>query len=144
MSQHHSRPNPNILETCPAYVVTSINGSPVFIAVTFSGPLNPNRVTMNLYWEVPSLIKSVFFLSSVTPWGRFDGNRANAIQKLKFYRKCFSLQRSVCRQTEEKISKAFGLGNRGSVSLTAKTDRGAYCPGEKIAVSRKSTVCTVK
>lgn len=41
----------------------------------------------------------------------------------------------VGRRTEKKVSKALGIGNQGTVSLHAQTDRGAYCPGEKIAIS---------
>ena len=47
-----------------------------------------------------------------------------------------SFQKFVGRRTEKKVSKALGIGNQGTVSLHAQTDRGAYCPGEKIAISR--------
>ncbi|XP_071086724.1 arrestin domain-containing protein 1-like [Haliotis cracherodii] len=41
---------------------------------------------------------------------------------------------SVRRQAKKQISKALGLGDAGSLTLTAATDRGAYCAGEKIAL----------
>ncbi|XP_071086714.1 arrestin domain-containing protein 1-like [Haliotis cracherodii] len=40
----------------------------------------------------------------------------------------------VRRQAKKQISKALGLGDAGSLTLTAATDRGAYCAGEKVAL----------
>ena len=47
------------------------------------------------------------------------------------------LQKLVARKAEKKISRALGLGDQGSVSLNVQTDRGGYCPGEKIAITRE-------
>ncbi|XP_046577934.1 uncharacterized protein LOC124285700 [Haliotis rubra] len=41
---------------------------------------------------------------------------------------------SVRRQAKKQVSKALGLGDAGSLTLTAATDRGAYCAGEKVAL----------
>ncbi|XP_046572140.1 arrestin domain-containing protein 3-like [Haliotis rubra] len=41
---------------------------------------------------------------------------------------------SVRRQAKKQVSKALGLGYAGSLTLTAATDRRAYCAGEKVAL----------
>ncbi|XP_067651526.1 arrestin domain-containing protein 1-like isoform X1 [Haliotis asinina] len=41
---------------------------------------------------------------------------------------------SVRRQAKKQVSKALGLGDAGTLTLTAATDRGAYCAGEKVAL----------
>lgn len=45
------------------------------------------------------------------------------------------LNKFVGRRTEKKISKLLGIGDQGSVTFHAQSDRGGYCPGEKIAIS---------
>ncbi|XP_046577903.1 thioredoxin-interacting protein-like [Haliotis rubra] len=37
-------------------------------------------------------------------------------------------------QAQKQVSKAFSCGDAGSLTLTAETDRGAYCAGEKVAL----------
>lgn len=42
------------------------------------------------------------------------------------------------KQSKEKlISKNLGIGNAGQLSLTAKTDKFGYCPGEAISLFSK-------
>ncbi|XP_046366995.2 uncharacterized protein LOC124142522 [Haliotis rufescens] len=40
----------------------------------------------------------------------------------------------IRRTAQKPVSKALGLGNAGSLTLNVATDRGAYCPGEKVAL----------
>ncbi|XP_067651528.1 uncharacterized protein [Haliotis asinina] len=42
---------------------------------------------------------------------------------------------SVRRQAKKQVSKVLGLGDAGTLTLRAATDRGAYCAGEMIALN---------
>lgn len=43
----------------------------------------------------------------------------------------------MTKRQERKITHAFGVGDAGSVKLTASIDRSGYCPGECVLITCK-------